>query len=50
MQDDGSALLRMPDIELLGIIRVMYETTAKKTTNRNFDSQLGMQQIVKIEK
>ena len=36
---DGPELLRIPDIELLGMIRVMCETIDKKTTDRKFDEQ-----------
>ena len=32
----GPALLRMPDIELLGVIRVMCETVGNKANNRKF--------------
>ena len=39
IQGNGPALLRMPDIELLSIIRVMCETTDNKTTGRKFDVQ-----------
>ena len=37
MAGDGAALLGMPGIELLGIIRVMCETIDNKTTSRKFD-------------
>ena len=36
---DGPALLRMPDIELLGIIRVMCERIGNKANARKFDMQ-----------
>ena len=36
---DGPALLRMPDIELLDIQRVMCGTVDNKTNGRKFDSQ-----------
>ena len=36
---DGPVLLRMPDIELLSIIRVMCEAIDNKTTDRKFDVQ-----------
>ena len=39
MPDNGPALLRMSDIELLGIIRDMFETIDRKTTDRKFDVQ-----------
>ena len=39
MPGDGPALLRMPDIESLGIIRVMFETIIYKTAGRKFDMQ-----------
>ena len=38
---NGPALLNMPDIQLLGITRVMYETTGNETASRKFDSQMG---------
>ena len=39
MPGDGPALLRMPDMEFLGIIRIMCETIGNKTNNRKFDTQ-----------
>ena len=39
MPGDGPALLRMVDIELLGIITVMCETMDDKTTSRKLDLQ-----------
>ena len=48
MPVDDPALLGMPDIELLGIIRVMCETIDNKTTGKKFDVQIGIEQTVKI--
>ena len=39
MPGDGPALLRIPDKELLGIIRVICEAIDKKTANRKFAAQ-----------
>ena len=39
MPGDGPGLLRMPDIVLLSITRVMCETIDNKTTGRKIDSQ-----------
>ena len=39
MPGHGPTLFMMPDIELLGIIRVMCDTICNKTTNRTFDMQ-----------
>ena len=39
MPGDDLALLRMPDIELLGIIRVICEAIDERTTGKKFDSQ-----------
>ena len=36
---DGTALLRMPDIELPSIMTVMCETIGNKTNDRRFDTQ-----------
>ena len=35
----GPASVGMPDIELLGIIKVMYETIDNKNTSRKFDTK-----------
>ena len=37
---NGPALLRMPDIKLLNIVRVMCETIDNKTNDRKFDVQI----------
>ena len=37
--DNGSALLRVPDIELFGILRIMCEVTDGQQAGRKFDSQ-----------
>ena len=39
MPGSGPAFLGMPDIELLGIMRVICETVGNKTANRKFETQ-----------
>ena len=39
MPGNDPALLRMPDIEFLGIIRVMCKTLDNKTTQGKFEAQ-----------
>ena len=36
---DGPALLGMPDIELIGIIKIMSEVVEDQWVDRKFDSQ-----------
>ena len=39
VQSNGTALLRMPDIELLSVLRVMHETIGNKANGRKFNAQ-----------